>query len=123
MPTRSRSWRGGPKLIARARELRRTLTPAERKLWNCLRKNQLDGAYFRRQDPCVRYILDFVCVKAKLVVEVDGRSHEEQVEYDAERTQWLERYQGYRVIRFSNRDVLENIDGVVSVIREALRRG
>lgn len=74
----------------RARELRRAMTPAEKKLWQHIRYNQL-GVQFRRQNAVGPYIVDFFCAKAKLVVEVDGDVHadEEQAEYDAKRTEWL----------------------------------
>ncbi len=73
----------------RARELRQELTPAEKKLWQRLRNGQLNGAHFRKQRAVGIYIVDFFCAKSKLVIEVDGDSHADQIEYDAERTQWL----------------------------------
>ena len=85
------------------------MTHAEKKLWQVLRGKQLDGLYFRRQHAVGTYILDFVCTQEKLVIEVDGGSHLEQEEYDKERTRWLEEEKGYRVIRFTNDDVLRNI--------------
>lgn len=105
----------------RARELRRAMTPAERKLWQHIRDNQL-GVQFRKQHAVGPYIVDFLCAKAKLVVEVDGDIHADpkQVEYDAERTQWLNTQNKYRVIRFWNDEVLHNIEGVVTRLVEAL---
>ena len=114
-------WRASKGIQQRARELRKEMTPAEKRLWQVLRGNQLDGLYFRRQHAVGIYILDFVCVQEKLVIEVDGGSHLEQEEYDNERTQWLEEEKGYRVIRFTNDDVLRNINEVVEAIREAVK--
>jgi very-short-patch-repair endonuclease len=114
-------WRAPKEIQQRARELRKEMTPAEKKLWQVLRGNQLDGLYFRRQHAVGIYILDFVCVQEKLVIEVDGGSHLEQEEYDSKRTQWLEEEKGYRVIRFTNDDVLRNINEVVEAIREAVK--
>ncbi len=105
---------------ARARELRKEMTPAERKLWLGLRNGQLDGARFRKQHAVGTYIVDFLCAKSKLVIEVDGDSHAKQVEYDAERTRWLNEEKHYRVIRFTNREVLRNAEEVLEVIRAAL---
>jgi very-short-patch-repair endonuclease len=105
---------------ARARELRKGMTPAEKKLWQYLRNQQLDGAHFRKQHAVGAYIVDFYCAKSKLVIEVDGDSHAEQVEYDAERTRWLNEDRRYRVIRFTNREVMHNIEGVLEVIRTSL---
>ena len=81
----------------RARELRRELTPAEQKLWQCLRGGQIDGAQFRRQHAVGTYIVDFFCAKSKLVIEVDGDMHSDQIEYDAERTQWLNEQKRYEL--------------------------
>jgi adenine-specific DNA-methyltransferase len=113
-------WRASQEMQARARELRKEMTPAEKKLWQHLRNRQLDGAYFRKQHAVGTYIVDFLCAQSKLVVEVDGDSHAGRVEYDAERTQWLNEEKHYRVIRFTNREVLRNIEGVLEVIRAAL---
>jgi very-short-patch-repair endonuclease len=117
-----RYWRATPAMLARARELRRNMTPAERKLWNCLRGRQVNGAHFRKQSPVSNFILDFLCSKAKLVVEIDGDSHAdpEQAEYDAMRTCWLNEQKDYRVVRFANADVLHNTEGVLAAIVEAL---
>ena len=97
------------------------MTPAEKKLWQVLRGNQLDGLYFRRQHAVGIYIVDFICVQKKLVIEVDGRSHLEQEEDDKERTRWLEEEKGYHVIRFTNTDVLRNINEVLEAIRVAVK--
>ena len=122
MPTLSRRrWRTTAALQARAQQLRREMTPAEKQLWRYLRQRQLDGAYFRKQAPVGRFILDFLCAKAKLVVEVDGDSHADSAEYDAKRTRWLNEQKDYRVIRFTNTEVLHSIEVVVERIREALK--
>ena len=103
----------------RARELRKQGTPAEIKLWQSLSKRQLHGFKFSRQIPIGPYFADFLCRSAKLVVEVDGPSHDVQVEYDCARTELIEG-QGYRVIRFSNMDVLQNLEDVLATIGQVL---
>ena len=102
-----------------AGELRRELTPAERKLWTRLRGDQLNGSNFRRQHAIGKYITDFCSVKAKLIIELDGGQHAEQEEYDAERTCYLES-QGYRVMRFWNYQVMNEIENVLIEIMYAL---
>jgi len=99
--------------------LRHAPTPAEKKLWLYLRASQLDGNSFRRQHAIGPYITDFCCIKAKLVIELDGSQHLEQEEYDLQRTAFLES-EGYRVLRFWDNDVMKNIDGVVMTIQETL---
>ena len=103
----------------RARRLRKEMTDAERALWARLRRRQLNGFPFRRQYPLGRYIVDFVCLAQRLVIELDGGQHSVQQDYDAKRTAWLEK-QGYRVIRFWDNDVLLETDTVVASIFEAL---
>ena len=104
----------------RARELRRELTPAEKKLWQRLRNGQLNGAHIRKQHAIGTYIVDFFCAKSKLVIEVDGDSHADQIEYDTERTQWLNEQKHYRVIRFTNDEVHDHLEAVLQAIAEAL---
>ncbi len=104
---------------SRAKSLRTAQTDAERKLWSILRAGRLNGAKFRRQVPIGRYIADFACPAAKLIVELDGGQHADQVAYDNERTAFLES-QGYRVLRFWNNDALTNIEGVGETIAGAL---
>jgi very-short-patch-repair endonuclease len=101
--------------IAKARDLRRHMTDAERRLWWRLRAKQLGGLQFRRQVPIGGYIVDFACLKSKLVVELDGGQHASQVEYDDQRTLWL-KGQGFNVLRFWNDDVLQQTDAVLQVI-------
>ena len=104
--------------LAKAQRLRRELTDAERKLWNVLRNRQLDGAKFRRQQPIVPFIADFVCQERRLIIEADGGQHAESTS-DAKRSAFLES-KGYRVLRFWNNDILMNLDGVAQVIATAL---
>ena len=104
-----------PVIRDRARDLRRDQTPAEKKLWARLRSSQLDGLKFRRQHPIGRFVVDFYCASRRLVIEVDGDSHAEQVEYDAARSEWLGGH-GYRVVRFSNREVEHELDAVLEAI-------
>jgi len=90
-------------------------------LWRRLRRRQLLGRKFRRQQPLGRYIVDFVCLEARLVIEVDGSQHLEQQSYDGARRRWLER-QGYRVLRFWNNEVLAETDAVVETIAQVLEQ-
>ena len=92
------------------------MTDAERVLWSALRAGRLNSKW-RRQQPIGPFVVDFVCHGARLIVEADGGQHSPEV--DAERTAFLERA-GYSVLRFWNNDVLENIDGVLIRIEEAL---
>ncbi|MDD5058138.1 MAG: endonuclease domain-containing protein [Sideroxydans sp.] len=94
-----------------ARSLRREMTDAEKLLWRNLRLKQFAGYKFRRQHPIGDYIVDFVCLEAKLILEADGGQHADHVESDAIRTHWLEA-KGFRVMRFWNNEVLKNIEGV-----------
>lgn len=103
--------RGSMNSRVKARELRRNSTDAERVLWNILRRRQVSGLRFRRQAPIGPYIVDFVCLENRLVIEVDGGQHGERLGYDAGRTAWLED-EGYRVIRFWNNQVLEEMEAV-----------
>ena len=106
--------------VERARQLRKNQTDAEKSLWQHLRRRQIDGWRFRRQHPIGNYIVDFFCFEKGLVVEIDGGQHSEQVDYDEERTKWLES-QGYRVLRFWNNEVLREIEAVKQVIWEELQ--
>ena len=84
-------------------------------LWNILRRRQVSGYKFRRQAPIGPYIVDFLCLEIRLVIEVDGGQHSEQANYDACRTAWLES-EGFKVIRFWNNEVLEETDSVRDAI-------
>jgi very-short-patch-repair endonuclease len=105
----------------RARTLRRTMTEAEKKLWQILRSRQTEGYRFRRQVPMGRFIADFACHEARLIVEIDGGQHDPSSEPEAHRTLFL-KSEGYRVVRFWNNEVLENPGGVHATIAEHLRR-
>jgi very-short-patch-repair endonuclease len=100
-----------------ARKLRRNSTEAERRLWARLRSRQLEGAKFVRQFAIGPYVADFACRAQHLVIELDGGQHGGAA--DAERTQLIERF-GYRVLRFWNHEVVENLDGVVEAIAEEI---
>ncbi|MBI2182528.1 MAG: endonuclease domain-containing protein [Deltaproteobacteria bacterium] len=105
---------------SRARALRKNSTEVERLLWRHLRMWQLDGYKFRRQQPIGNYIVDFVCLEKRLIIELDGGQHAEQGDYDAQRDTWL-RDQRFTVLRFWNNDVLINVEGVAARIFETLK--
>lgn len=109
-----------PTLKERARQMRANPTPAEHKLWLTLRANCFENQQFTRQTVITPYMVDFASKAAKLIIEVDGDTHSAKDRYDARRTEFLESL-GYRVIRFGNPDVTGNIEGVLSVIAQALR--
>ena len=104
-----------------ARELRSNLTDAERCLWQKLKRRQIAGVKFRRQQPIGYFIVDFVCFECRVIVEVDGGQHAEQLHYDEQRTRWLEA-QGYRVLRFWNNDVLANTEAVAQAVLDAVEK-
>ena len=111
--------RGGKRsLLDLAKRGRKNQTDAERKLWSILRSHRLQGWKFKRQEQLGDYIVDFVCFRARLIVEADGSQHAESKE-DEFRTAWLEG-QGFRVIRFWNNDILLNPDGIATAILAAL---
>lgn len=101
------------RLTPKAKALRKNMTEAERKLWNKLRQKQL-GVKFRRQQPIGRYIVDFVSFEKRLIIEIDGVSTW-RISRDAIRGKWLTK-NGFKVLRFWNREVLENAEGVLKVI-------
>ena len=107
--------------MSRATALRRTQTSAEARLWRALRGARLNGFKFRRQHPIDRFVVDFVCLKAKLVVEVDGATHGSPAAlgHDAERTRIIETA-GFQVVRFGNDDIRENLDGVLESVLAAI---
>lgn len=107
------------KLKPLVREMRQEPTPAENALWQRLRRKQVHGYKFRRQQPVGAFIVDFYCADARLVIEVDGAIHEQQQEYDALRQAYIESL-GLRMLRFTNGEVLQAIDGVVEAIGEAV---
>ncbi len=89
-------------------------------MWAHLRNRQIAGAKFRRQVPIDRYIVDFLCEKAKVIVELDGGQHQQQIAYDEQRTVALEAY-GYIVLRYWNNQVLSNTEGVLQDIEDAVK--
>ncbi|MCW5622456.1 MAG: endonuclease domain-containing protein [Burkholderiales bacterium] len=105
-------------LVHLARQLRKNQTDVERVFWNQVRAGRLDGWKFRRQQPIGHYIVDFVCLDAMLIVELDGGQHADS-EGDAERDEWL-RNQGFRVLRFWNNEVATNLEGVMSEVARCL---
>ena len=105
--------------IARARQLRANATDAERLLWQHLRIRQIAGHKFRRQRPVGPYVVDFVCLERRVIIEVDGGQHSAQIAEDAERDAWL-RGEGYMVLRFWNHEVLTQIEEVKNVIWSTL---
>ena len=110
-----------PTLLERARAMRSDGAQAERILWWCLRNRRLDGLKFRRQTPIGQYVADFYCAEQALIIELDGESHIERVDYDESRTRWLEQ-RGYRVVRFLNDDVYNCIEAVLlTILRECGR--
>jgi very-short-patch-repair endonuclease len=121
LPSNGRVRGASHELVSAARNLRVEQTPAEQRLWNELRSRKLDGFKFRRQYPVGRHILDFVCVERKLVVELDGNHHDtgDQHRYDRERSEHLEHF-GYRLLRFPNRAVLDDLENVLQKIRKSL---
>ena len=108
------------RIFSNAKALRNRLTFAEKLLWSRLRNNQL-GYHFRRQHPSNKYVVDFLCVKLQLVIEVDGSVHLDKIVQleDQDKQESLESY-GLLVIRFTNEEVIANIDGVVQSIRETI---
>ncbi|MBE9503294.1 MAG: endonuclease domain-containing protein [Proteobacteria bacterium] len=103
----------------RARDLRKKQTEAEKKIWQHLRNREVACCKFRRQHVIGSYIVDFVCLSRKLIVEVDGGQHVETAQYDTKRTEFLQS-KGFAVIRFWNNDVLINTDAVMRKIYDAL---
>ena len=97
-----------------ARNLRKNATIQERRLWNLLKNRQFRNLKFKRQQPVGDYIVDFICKEVKIIIEIDGGQHNEpkNIEYDKTRTEFLNSL-GYKVIRFWNNEIYENIDGVL----------
>ena len=108
-------------LKQRSRDLRKNLTDAEQKLWQKLRKKQIEGNKFRRQFVLGNYIVDFICLDKRLIVEVDGGQHMDNVNYDLQRDEWLKK-QNFKVLRFWNNEVLNEIDSVLEVIVKNLEK-
>ena len=117
------AWKTGPALWRRlkplARRMRRKPTPTEQTLWQQLRNRNVNGSKFRRQHAVGRFVVDFYCAEAELVVEVDGPIHESSIREDVIRQEYLES-RGLTVMRFSTEAVEESLEGVVRRISEAL---
>ena len=113
--------RSTAKIMYRATALRHNQTPAEARLWKILRAHQMAGIHFRRQHAIGNYIVDFCAPSLKLIVEIDGGQYLEQEDYDNQRTAVLES-RGYRVIRFSNHDVLKDLDGVARSLLDIINK-
>jgi very-short-patch-repair endonuclease len=103
-------------LIDQAKRLRSQQTEAEQRLWYHLRAHRFMGLKFKRQKPLGHYIVDFICHERRLIIEVDGGQHAVQTDYDHQRDTRL-REQGYRVLRFWNHEVMQELDGVLERIR------
>ena len=116
-------WQTSPQLWAMlkpfAQQMRRQPTAAENALWQALRRRQVDGFKFRRQHAIERFIVDFYCPEASLIIEVDGPIHEYTAEKDAIRQAFLEA-QGHRVVRITNEAVFQALPEVIEYIRAAL---
>ena len=102
-----------------ARKLRKKATDAEKHLWKKLRAKQLEGFKFRRQQPIGHYIVDFVNLEKKIVIELDGGQHAGNRDKDLQRDAWF-RSEGFQVLRFWNNEVFENMEGVLESIRKQL---
>lgn len=110
-----------PKIFERAKALRRDMTEAESRLWKHLRAHRMGDVHFRRQHAIGNYIVDFCAPRRKLIIELDGSQHLEQEEYDEERSEFL-KSKGYKILRFWNNDVMNNVDSVLSVIWDTLQK-
>jgi very-short-patch-repair endonuclease len=106
----------GQQALNNAKSLRTNQTDAEQRLWYHLRAHRFMDLKFKRQKPMGSYVVDFVCVERRLIIELDGGQHAEQENYDQHRDAWL-RGQGYTVLRFWNNDVMQNLEGVLEKIR------
>jgi len=111
--------RSNPKTMRQAVKLRKELTPAEKKLWAYLRGDKLNGVNFRRQHAIGNFIPDFVSIKRRFIIELDGSQHLEQAEYDTERSKYFESL-GYKVVRFWNNQVENDVNGVIRAIEFSL---
>ncbi len=109
------------KRIQRARELRQTQTLYEGILWKLLRDRRLEGFKFRRQHPIDRFVADFACVNARLIIELDGNSHDDRLEQEAARDEFL-RDNGWHTLRVRNADLMCNGEGVILTVLDCLSR-
>ena len=106
-------------MLNNAKILRTNQTEAEQRLWYHLRAHRFMGLKFKRQKPMGRYIVDFVCVEHRIIIELDGGQHSEQVTYDHQRDAWL-RSQGYTVLRFWNNEVMQQLEDVLEQIHNTI---
>ena len=111
-----------PKIFGHAKQLHRSMSLVEAKLWKHLRAHRMGDVHFRNQHAIGNYIVDFCAPRKKLIIELDGSQHLEQKEYDEERTKYLESM-GYRVLRFWNNDVMKDVENVLKVIWSVLNEG
>ena len=104
-----------------AKILRKNSTIQEKRLWNLIKNHKFHGLKFKRQQPIGNYIVDFICKEAKIIIEIDGGHHNEteNTESDIIRTQYLEQ-KGYKVIRFWNNEIYENIEGVIKKLEQEI---
>ena len=108
-----------PRQRNRAKQLRQAMTRAETLLWRHLKADRIDGLGFRRQVPIRNYIADFICMSAKIVVELDGDSHDFEERQNADQTRdAFFVSEGFHVLRFTNEQVMSNLEGVVETIRQ-----
>ena len=110
----------GEKLQKKARILRKNMTDAERAIWKSVRNRQLGGFKFRRQKPIGPFIVDFVCIEKKMVIEIDGGQHALNTAHDVKRSEFL-RNRGYKILRFWNSDVLKEKNAVLEEILSNLK--
>ena len=105
--------------IENSRQLRKNMTPQEKRLWSAIRNRQFFGYRFRRQFPIGQYIVDFICREKKIIIEIDGGQHKEDIKiyYDNKRTEYLTT-EGYKVIRFWNNEIDKNLVGVYEKLKE-----
>ena len=111
--------KGERAILTNAKSLRQNQTDAEQKLWYHLRAHRFMGLKFKRQKPLGHYIVDFICVEQKLIIELDGGQHAEQKAYDSVRDTWS-RGEGFTVLRFWNNEVMRDMEGVLEQIRLTL---
>ena len=103
-------------MLSNAKQLRTNQTDAERRLWYHLRAHRFMGLKFKRQKPLGPYIVDFICMERRIIIELDGGQHAEQLPYDQHRDAWLTK-QGYTVLRFWNNEVMQELEAVLEKIR------
>ena len=111
-----------PETFEKARRLRKNMTPAEKKLWNELKNKKLSGYKFRRQHPVHLFIVDFYCHELELIIEVDGKYHDntEQIKKDQERTELL-KFQNLKLVRFTNDEVMNELKSVIEKLESFIK--